>query len=1007
MKRILFIVIFVPISLIGNQSPIIESFTSSSYSIMPLQTVDLELLAHDPDCQSTCTSGCGQYIRADLTSFSADGGNFLTINYGSSASPYSASATWQAPETEGTYTITVQIGDSGSFICGGRLYSSASIQINVSSNLNNPPVINSIIPSQNPVFISTAINLLVDAQDPENDPLTFEYSTDIGEIHPISLGYAEFVAPANPGIAHILCKVSDDKGAFSTKTINIYITSVFPEKSIKLGSPEIYKISSDNYGYFYVPENRKFLAIYKASSGEFLKRLAVNSIYSVCVDWNDNLLVGTKNSIKVISKDGEVLLNFNTPPNFDDITDTFCAFENQKYLALSSSQGKVFIFDKFGSYERSFGGTGDGIGEFKKASGIYSFGNEIYVGDVGHGMVKVFDFNGNYLRSYGKRGGKDGEFVSINSIAVDLDGNIYIVDTFKSTTTVFSQDGFLREIFGKYGENLGELVQPTSISLNLNTGKIYIANPGKGSIEIYKLNYVTDPPQNNPPSVPEPIAPLSGDSFPKGTNIFLSTRKSIDPDFQNLIYNFELYEKKPNKSNLIATWNIEGMGDVISVDSSPFLKNVGDYFWRVRAYDTFVWSPWCNEQNFRISEGNPNNPPTIPAQIEPIGGIEVTTLEPSLRIYNSSDKDGNNLFYDFEVYTHYGTKNYALIYKAEKVPQGEGITEIKIPPLILGFSQEVFWRARAFDGYVYSDFSPLQNFITPPFDFPLKDSVGNFSEGDMTRPYFVNFKTNIKDEDLKIYFQTLGNFEEADIQIEVNNNYLHNLPAFDLEYWSFTQEILIPKEELSNEENRIKFKVNTNKEWGIRYVTLNAPEKINLSAYGYNTIVDLVFGNYNFKNGDRMIIYKTLNPSIGFNFYFEVEPSLNLVRDIGLQNGITYYYLAIVKDLDGFESMPSDIVSATPISSNPSPITDLKLIKDGNDIILKWTGITNDIPLQYLEIYKDNFTNFIPDTNNFTNLYTTLNPQTNEFRDYNELLDPNFIWYLIYPLDIEGRRALK
>ena len=43
-----------------------------------------------------CTTGCGLTIRSDLTLWSATGGTFVAEDNGATASPYSATADWQA-----------------------------------------------------------------------------------------------------------------------------------------------------------------------------------------------------------------------------------------------------------------------------------------------------------------------------------------------------------------------------------------------------------------------------------------------------------------------------------------------------------------------------------------------------------------------------------------------------------------------------------------------------------------------------------------------------------------------------------------------------------------------------------------------------------------------------------------------------------------------------------------------------------------------------------------------
>ena len=101
-------------------APIVDSFSASPAVVAPGGLITLEVTAHDSDCPSTCTAGCGQYLREDLTAWSATGGTFLAENNGTSGSPYVATADWSAPAAEGTYTVSVYLADSGGMLCGGR-----------------------------------------------------------------------------------------------------------------------------------------------------------------------------------------------------------------------------------------------------------------------------------------------------------------------------------------------------------------------------------------------------------------------------------------------------------------------------------------------------------------------------------------------------------------------------------------------------------------------------------------------------------------------------------------------------------------------------------------------------------------------------------------------------------------------------------------------------------------------------------------------------------------------
>ena len=79
--------VLVPGCLAAAAAPVIDSFTVSSTVVAPGEVVTLTLEAHDPDCPGVCDSGCGLYVRADFTLWSATGGSFVAERNGTNGSP--------------------------------------------------------------------------------------------------------------------------------------------------------------------------------------------------------------------------------------------------------------------------------------------------------------------------------------------------------------------------------------------------------------------------------------------------------------------------------------------------------------------------------------------------------------------------------------------------------------------------------------------------------------------------------------------------------------------------------------------------------------------------------------------------------------------------------------------------------------------------------------------------------------------------------------------------------
>ncbi len=91
--------------------------------------------------------------------------------------------------------------------------------------------------------------------------------------------------------------------------------------------------------------------------------------------------------------------------------------------------------------------------------------------------------------------------------------------------------------------------------------------------------------------------------------------------------------------------------------------------------------------------------PSAPGIIQPLDGSPVDTLSPVLEIANSTDKDGDALFYDVEIYSD--PEYTDLLESRYQVPEAEPSTSFSPVDAFLE-NQTVYWRVRACDGIAYS-----------------------------------------------------------------------------------------------------------------------------------------------------------------------------------------------------------------------------------------------------------------------------------------------------------------
>ncbi len=173
------------------------------------------------------------------------------------------------------------------------------------------------------------------------------------------------------------------------------------------------------------------------------------------LDWDDNLYVADSQSnlVWVFKTDGTLLRTI------------------RKGGLKSPIAVEVSYYDD---------GTGQSIGE-------------LFVADKGNYLVKVFDLQGNLLRSFGgfvEKGGMmgttwywKGKFISLQSLAVDAQGNLHALDVYMNRVQILDPvTGEYIADYGEYGTGVGQLKLPMDIIIH--NGNTLVANSGNKRVEI-------------------------------------------------------------------------------------------------------------------------------------------------------------------------------------------------------------------------------------------------------------------------------------------------------------------------------------------------------------------------------------------------------------------------------------------------------------------------------------------------------------------------------------------
>jgi len=485
-------------------APMIDALNAQPAAVLPGGTVTVTVEAHDPDCASVCTTGCGLYLRSDLTSWSATGGTIGTIDNGTSQSPYTATAEWTAPAAEGTYTIEVSVSDSGGMLCGGRGTTTAAVDVFVSTTPNQPPLIDSLTAAPMQVFPGDVSTLQCIASDPDGDPLTIGWSADLGTVVPIDASTAE-LSHSGPGIITVTCVATDDRGASSRGDIRVSVTDVQADVSLTGPFSAPQRLAVDSMAQMYVADRRSGgITVAHLGTGSMVYRIPMPDVTTVAVDWRDVLLVGHGTAVELMDRSGATIGVLDPGMALGPVTDVAVDGILHRYAALFGRSGRVVVFGDDGGVLGAFGAVGNQPHQLKSPAGVaFLPDGRVVVGDAGHGLIKIFQIDGTLDASFGGLGGGVGEFVQLAAVAVDSRGVIFASDAYQDWIQSFDADGRLREVVGTYGDAPGQFLTAAGLAIAEPFNRFLAASLNGGSVQVFRLG------GPDPPPLPAPEASLA------------------------------------------------------------------------------------------------------------------------------------------------------------------------------------------------------------------------------------------------------------------------------------------------------------------------------------------------------------------------------------------------------------------------------------------------------------------------------------------------------------------
>jgi len=193
--------------------------------LLPLILLNTVLANHPPtiasleaESERILTSGKSQIV---CTASDSDGDE-LSYDWSASAGEISgegAVVTWTAPNSTGSYDVTVTVTDGR----GGEGMDDVTIIVRA----NQPPTITNLVAGADWSTPSGTIQVTCNALDPDGDELSYEWAATEGSISGTGPEIT-WTAPEETGTYHVTAVVKDGHGEEDTKSVTLSVATGIP-----------------------------------------------------------------------------------------------------------------------------------------------------------------------------------------------------------------------------------------------------------------------------------------------------------------------------------------------------------------------------------------------------------------------------------------------------------------------------------------------------------------------------------------------------------------------------------------------------------------------------------------------------------------------------------------------------------------------------------------------------------------------------------------------------------
>jgi DNA-binding beta-propeller fold protein YncE len=159
----------------------------------------------------------------------------------------------------------------------------------------------------------------------------------------------------------------------------------------------------------------------------------------------------------------------------------------QALYVVDTPAHRIHVFSARGDHLESFGGRGEGEGQFNYPTHIFwAPPGELYVTNSLDFRIDILDESGRPLGSFGHHGDGSGDLAMPKGVAVDRDGVVYVADGLFDNVQLFDRRGAFLLTLGGRGADFGEFWLPAGLFVS-ERDELYVCDTYNRRIQVFRI----------------------------------------------------------------------------------------------------------------------------------------------------------------------------------------------------------------------------------------------------------------------------------------------------------------------------------------------------------------------------------------------------------------------------------------------------------------------------------------------------------------------------------------